>query len=295
MRKLFLFFLVFSSVLTQAQELNCTVSINAEQTGQDNLQVFKTLERDILEFMNETKWTNLNVKNQERIDCSLVIIVRRIDSDFFEATLQVQSSRPIYNSTYDSPVFNFNDRDFNFQYTEFQPLNFNPNIYTSNLISVLAFYAYTIIGIDADTFQEDGGRAYFELAKQIVNTAQQSGTTGWQASGNTQTRFRLNQDLLSPNFGEFHEVMYNYHRLGMDTMAQNQKQAKQDLADTLELMRRMYNKRPNNFLTRVFFDAKAEEISQVFSDGPQVNIKDLVETLNRVAPTKANYWRSISF
>ncbi|WP_442845909.1 DUF4835 family protein [Leeuwenhoekiella sp. H156] len=292
MRKL-LFILSILTWSLQAQELNCTVSINAEQTGQSNLQVFRTLQSEITEFMNKTSWTDLNMKQQEKIDCSLAIIVSNINSDFFTATIQVQSSRPVYNSTYNTPILNFNDRQFNFQYTEFQPLNYNANTFDSNLISVLAFYAYTIIGLDAASYELGAGEPYFEEAKQIINTAQQQVSDGWSAQSGTQSRYRLNQDLLSPNFREFFDAMYAYHRNGLDYMAQSEREAKQSIAVSLTLFNQLYNSRPNNFLTRVFFDSKAEEIAAIFSGGPQVNISNLVSVLNKVAPTKSTYWQQI--
>ena len=295
-RTIYLFFSLFIlNLAVNAQELNCSVDINAEQTGQSNLQVFRTLKTQVQEFMNNTTWTDVEYKQQEKIDCSIVIIISNIDSDFFTASIQVQSSRPVYNATYSTPVFSFNDRQFNFSYTEFQPLNYNPNTFDSNLISVLAYYAYTIIGMDAATYTRGGGTPYFEEAKQIVNTAQQSGSEGWTAQSGTQSRFRLNEDLLSPNFSDFSEVLYTYHRNGLDFMAENTREAKQSIAVTLALFDQMYANRPNNFLTRVFFDAKADEVARMFSDGPQVNISELVTTLNKVAPTKATYWKDIKF
>ena len=292
MYKLVVFLLLMCCGL-QAQELNCSLTINTEQTGLSNLQVFRTLKTELTEFMNNTTWTDLNVKQQERIDCSFVIIISSIDSDYFTASIQVQSSRPVYNSTYNTPLLNFNDKQFNFRYTEFQHLNYNPNSFDSNLISVLAFYAYTIIGLDADSYELGAGEPYFEEAKRIVNTAQQQVTDGWSPQSGTQTRFRLNQELLSPNFREFHDVMYAYHRNGLDYMADNPKEAKQSIAISLELFNQMYASRPNNFLTRVFFDTKAEEVKNMFSDGPQVSISNLVDMLNKVAATKSSYWQQI--
>ena len=295
MRRIILFLVCFIGLNASAQELNCRVEINAEQTGAGNLQVFETLRNAVREFMNNTTWTQADYKQQERIDCSLSIIVSNLDSDLFTASLQVQSSRPVYNATYNTTVFNFNDTDFGFRYTEFQPMAFNPNTFDSNLISTLAFYAYTIIGLDAATFERDGGTPYFETAKQIVNTAQQQGGPGWSAQGNRQNRYQLNEDLLSPNFSDFSEVLYAYHRNGLDYMADDAKEAKQSIAVSLDLFEQLYNSRPNNFLTRIFFDAKADEITQIFSGGPQVNITSLVSTLNKVAPTKSSYWQQIKY
>ncbi|MGB5944164.1 MAG: DUF4835 family protein [Leeuwenhoekiella sp.] len=295
MRKITFLFLFLTAVLGKAQELNCSVSINAEQTGQSNLQVFKTLRTQIEEFMNNTVWTDVDYKQQERINCNLVIIVSAIDSDAFTASIQVQSSRPVYNGTYNTTVFNYNDRDFNFRYTEFQPLNYNPNSFDSNLISTLAFYAYTIIGFDADTFSPNGGKPYFEEAKRIVSTAQSGGSSAWQSQGGTQNRFSLNNDLISPNFLLFHDIMYAYHRNGLDYMVENPDEAKAGIAVSLGLFDEMYNRRPNNYLTRVFFDAKAEEVVKIFSAGPLTDIKSVMNTLTRVAPTKSQFWQDIKF
>ncbi|WP_339610500.1 DUF4835 family protein, partial [uncultured Planktosalinus sp.] len=195
-----------------AQELNALVIVNAEQTGVSNLQIFKTLERDLTEFINETSWTNKVYANQERIDASFNIIVSEYDSDMFTASIQIQASRPVYGSTYLSPIYNYNDRQFSFSYREFQPLNFNPNTFESNLISVVAFHVYTILGLDASTFSSNGVDEYHNVAKQIVNTAASGNFSGWKASDGSQSRYQLNEALISPIFSSFHKVMYNYHR-----------------------------------------------------------------------------------
>ena len=295
MRILILLFALITVGVANAQELNAVVVINAEQTGKADLQVFRTLERSLTEFINNTKWTERNYKQQERIDCSFNIIVAEVNSNNFQASVQVQSARPVYGSDYSSPVFNYNDRSFNFEYTEFQPLIFNPNNFDSNLVSVIAFYVYTIIGYDAGSFKLADGDKYFQIARQIVTTAGPSNESGWNAADGPQSRFRLNEDLLSPNFKEFSSALYTYHRLGLDTMSNDLKKSKQTIARSLQQFEAMYNKRPNNFLTRVFFDSKAEEITSIFSGGPQINIVSLIDTLNRIAPTKSTFWRQIKF
>ncbi|MCT8339998.1 DUF4835 family protein [Flavobacteriaceae bacterium TK19130] len=296
MRKFFaIFFIVIGITGVSAQELNCSVTIDAEQTGQPNLQVFRTLQQQVTEFMNNTKWTDRVYKQQERIDCNLVIVVTGFDSDSFTATLQIQASRPVFGSTYDAPIYNYNDRQFNFEYKEFQPLNFNPNQFSSNLISVLAYHAYIIIGLDADTFERDGGMPYFQTAKQIVNTAAGSNYAGWQATDGSQSRFRYNDALLSNVYKEFHTAMYEYHRLGLDEMHQDPKEGKEKVAASLNTLKKINDRRPNSFLLRTFFDAKAEEIQRVFSGGPSVDIVKLVENLNRMAPTKRSNWAEIQF
>lgn len=290
-----LFICVLSVSLVKAQELNCTVSIDAQQTGQPNLQVFRTLETQLREFINNTNWTDRVYKTQERIDCNMSMIISQMDGDSFQASLQIQSSRPIFDSTYDSPVYNYFDRQVSFQYKEFAPLNFNINTFESNLVSVIAFHVYTILGLDADTFELNGGESYFQIAKQITNTAASENYKGWKAADGNQTRYQLNDALLSSVYREYHEALYEYHRQGLDQMSTDTRKGKQKVIDAIEILRGINDRRPNSFLVRTFFDAKTNEIQSVFSGGPQVDIVKLVENLNRLAPTKRSNWQEIKF
>jgi uncharacterized protein DUF4835 len=278
-----------------AQELNCEVRINSDRVGATNQQIFKTLEKSLNEFVNKTKWSEQAYKSKERIDCSMFINVSSYSGDQFAATLQIQSSRPIYNSTYSSPVFNFNDKDFNFRYVEFENLFFDPNSFDSNLVSVLAFYANMIIGIDADTYSPMGGTDYFTAAQSIASVAQQSGYKGWSQQDGNQNRFFLITDMLSNTYGPIREVMYDYHLGALDTFGENTKAGKEKIKTVLMSLQKVYDLRPNAFLTRVFFDAKSDEILSIFSAGPSVNISDLTEMLNKLSPLNSSKWSSIKF
>ncbi|MBT4917990.1 MAG: DUF4835 family protein [Flavobacteriaceae bacterium] len=294
-KKIVLFFILFASLASSAQELNCTVSINAEQTGQPNNQIFRTLETQLTEFINTTSWTDKNYKNQEKIDCNMSIIINSFDANIFNATIQIQASRPVYQSTYSSPIYNYNDKQFNFSYVEFQPLVFNINSFDSNLVSVIAFHVYTIIGLDSDTFELNGGEPYFSVAKQIVNTAATGGSKGWKSTDGKQSRYSFNDALVSQVYKEFHSVMYNYHRLGMDKMHNSPKVAKLSISAAINTLKGINDRRPNSYLLRTFFDAKSNEIENIFSDGPAVNITSLVDNLNRIAPTKRANWSKIRY
>ena len=208
-RILFILF-CFTLSITGAQEFNARVVVSAEQTGNPNLQVFKTLERSLTEFINNTKWTDVDYRTEERINCSFFINILGLNNDSFTANIQVQASRPIFGSGYTTTILNVNDKQFNFNYLEFQPLNYNPNNFESNLISVLAFYVYTILGVDADTFELNGGTAYFQEARNVIGNAQSSGTLGWSAQDGTQSRFRLNDDVLSGTYDGYRTAMYDY-------------------------------------------------------------------------------------
>lgn len=293
LRNLLLLFFCLCSVFVEAQELNATVTIDAEQTGQPNAQVFRTLKDQLTELINETQWTNRTFTNQERIDCNFTLILQGFESTSFSGSLQVQSSRTVFGSTYDSPVYNYNDRQFVFEYSEFQPLVFNINNFDSNLVSVLAYHVYTIIGLDADTFAPFGGDPYFAQARQIVNTAASSSFQGWKAVDGTQSRYRFNDAVLSNVYQDFRQVMYDYHRTGLDLMSTNLKNGKTGVRDAVILLKKVNDRRPNSFLMRTFFDAKANEIQQIFSDGPTIEITELVEVVKRIAPTKSDSWNKI--
>lgn len=293
LRNLLLLFFCLCSVFVEAQELNATVTIDAEQTGQPNAQVFRTLKDQLTELLNETQWTNRTFTNQERIDCNFTLILQGFESTSFSGSLQVQSSRTVFGSTYDSPVYNYNDRQFVFEYSEFQPLVFNINNFDSNLVSVLAYHVYTIIGLDADTFAPFGGDTYFAQARQIVNTAASSSFQGWKAVDGTQSRYRFNDAVLSNVYQDFRQVMYDYHRTGLDLMSTNLKNGKTGVRDAVILLKKVNDRRPNSFLMRTFFDAKANEIQQIFSDGPTIEITELVEVVKRIAPTKSDSWSKI--
>ena len=279
-----------------AQELNCNFVVNAQQTGNENVQVFKTLEKQLSEFVNNTRWTNKSFEVLERIDCSMVVNILDYSSDAFQASIQVQSARPVYNSSYSSSVYNFNDKDFNFNYLEYQNLNFNTQQFESNLISVIAFHVYMILAMDADTFALNGGQKYYEQARDIANYSQRDNSVGWEPpSGGDQTRRVLIDNVLSNSYSEFRKVLYDYHRLGLDLMAANPKEAKTAISDAIMNFKNLHKRRPNSFLVRTFFDAKADEITDIFSSGPKVKISDLVSTLNKVAPIHSKKWQKIKF
>jgi hypothetical protein len=295
MRNWMIITLLLCSFFGISQELNCTVKVNADQITSTNAQIFKTLERSLGEFINNTHWSNKKFQRNERIDCSMFITVQSYASNDFQCTLQVQSSRPIINSTYSSPVFNFNDKEFNFRYLEFENFVYNPNNYDSNLIAMVSFYANIIIGLDADTFSNQGGTKYLESAANMANMAQSSGAAGWTQTEKKQNRYYLINDLLSNTFTPYRDALYEYHYLGMDKMTDDPKLAKQNIVNAIKTVSKIHTVRPNAFITRIFFDAKSDEIVSLFSGGPNVNIAELSEVLNKVSPLNSTKWNTIKF
>jgi len=288
--------IVLGAFPLSAQELNCTITVNSDQVSQTSQQVFRTLERSLNEFVNKTRWTDRVTQENERINCRMFITVTNFQNSRFQASIQLQSSRPVYNTSYETPVFNYQDGQFNFEYIEFQPLVYNENNFESNLIGVIAYYAYIILGLDADTFQLEGGTEYFKQAQGIVTQAQGTSFAGWsQTSSNNRNRFQLVDDLLSNTFREYRIALYNYHRKGLDVMADNNSTGKQIIAGSMRLFETLNQRRPNAFLIQTFFDAKSEEIQNIFSDGPKVDIVQLKETLNSVAPFYASTWNQITY
>lgn len=284
-------FFMLSVYTVKAQELNATVTVSHQRVNVTNTQIFRTLENSLNEFLNGTRWSSQTFNQNEKIECSFFINVTAMSGSSFTATLQIQSSRPVYGSTYSTTVFNHLDRDFSFNYVEFENLFYNPNSFDSNLTSALAFYANIILGLDADTFVLNGGTPYYEAANAVVTIAQSSGFKGWsQQDGGNQNRFFLIQDLLSNSYSSFRKSLYQYHRQGLDMMNENVKTGKEGIKAAVITLEEVHNNRPNALLTRVFFDAKADELVSIFSGGPQVTIADLVDTLNRISPLNSSKW-----
>ncbi|RXR32163.1 DUF4835 family protein [Flavobacterium piscinae] len=292
MRKLLVFVFLIALGITQAQELNCSVKVNSERITAANQQIFKTLETSLNEFVNKTKWSTREFKNNERIDCSMFINVSEFNNNIFTATIQVQASRPVFNSTYSTPILNINDKDFTFRYVEFENLFFNPNSFDSNLVSVIAFYSYMILAMDADSFEYQGGNEYLEIAQNIVSVSQ-AGGKGWSQSDGLQNRFFLVNDLLSSTFDPIRLGFYDYHKAGLDLMADDLAAGKEGVKNAVLTLSKINAVRPNAYLTRVFFDTKSDEILSIFTGGPKIDISDLVDNLNRVSPLNASNWSKI--
>ena len=290
-----LFSFLFANHIS-AQELNCTITVNADQVNQTNRQIFGTLERALNDFVNKSQWTNRIYKENEKVNARMFITVTDFASDRFSANIQIQSSRPVFNTSYESPIFNYKDNQFNFRYIEFQPLVYNPNVFDSNLVGVISYYVYIILGLDADTFALEGGTEFYKEAQQIVTQAQGSNFSGWrQTASDNRTRFELVDNLLSNTFREYRIAMYNYHRKGLDILGDNNSTGKQVIAGSMRLFETLTQRRPNAFLIQTFFDAKSEEIQDIFSDGPKVDIVALKETLNKVAPFYSTTWDEITY
>jgi len=289
--------MVLSFLLTisygQAQELNCSINLNSDQVEGSNKSVFVTLKKSISEFVNNRKWTELTYANSERIECTMNIIVKKMDDDVFTAEIQVQSRRPVFNSNYYSTLFNFKDNSFTFNYKEFDQLEMNQNTITSNLTAVLAYYAYIIIGYDMDSYSRLGGTPYFLAAESIVNSAQGADLKGWKAFESPKNRYALVNNLTDEAFKKFREYIYEYHRLGLDDMTSNAINARGKIAEGLPLIREANRARPSAIIISSFMDAKSDELINIFSKGTQKEKADAVEILSDINPSQASRYEKI--
>lgn len=285
------FIIAFSSY---AQELNCSVQVNSSQIQSSDKKIFETMQTAIREFMNNRKWTNDQFLNQERIECSLLITVSERSSDEMKATIQVQGRRPVHKSSYYSTLLNFNDLDFTFRYLEYQPLDYNEQSHLSNLTSVLAFYAYIIIGLDYDSFSLNGGTPYFQKAQTIISNAQNAPDKGWKAFEGTRNRYWLVENLLNPQFAPQREGWYKYHRLGLDMMADNVENGRKEVTESLDLEKKVYQEKPGSLLLQVFFNAKTDELINIYSQAFPDEKARVATLLSEIDPSNANKYQKIS-
>lgn len=288
MRNFVIIIFIFISVVSNAQELQCSVSVVSPSVQGTNKQVFETMQRAILEFMNGQKWTDNVFSSEERIECSILINVKEIVSvDEFSGSIQIQVRRPVYNSSYSSILLNYLDQDFSFKYAEFEPLVFNPSTFESNLVGVLAYYAYVIIGLDYDSYSKFGGTKYIELAERIVSSAQNTSQKGWRSFESTRNRYWLVENYLNEFHRPLRECMYQYHRLGLDKMGDKPEAGRKEVLEAIEKLRKTHRQKPGSFGLQVFFDAKSDELINIFSESFSMEKGQVIEVLSEVDPANA--------
>lgn len=265
----------------------------SQQVQGTDKRAFESMQTAIYEFMNNKKWTNESYKNNERIDCSILINITERTGDDFKGTLQIQSRRPVYKSSYNSVLLNYNDNDILFKYLENQPLEFNDNTYLSELTSILGYYAYLIIGLDYDSFSLNGGTPYLQKALAVDNNAQNSSGKGWKAFDGDKNRYWLINNMLDASFIPLRECMYTYHRKGLDVMADNKEAGRAVVMESIESLKKVHQIKPLSFSVQVFFNAKADEIINIFSGAFPDEKSKILNTLNEIDPTNSNKYLKI--
>lgn len=297
----FAFALILSTLSTNvvAQELLANVVVQAPAVQITDKSVFENLSTTLTEFMNNREWTNEEFKAEERIQCSFVFTINSYDQQTgkFTGNVQVNYSRPVYRSTYQSPVLNWKDPNVQFTYQEGSPVDYIENQHLSNLTSILAYYAYVIIGLDHATFAPNAGEPYFLKAQAITATAQNDNSaTGWRSFDSNRNRYWLVDNLLNPAFAGLINTLYSYHRLGLDKMydSRQQEAAKLQIKNSLLALKDVYQRRPGSFLMQVFMEAKSDEIVNIFSQGPHLEARDLVEVLQLIDGPRASDYDAIT-
>lgn len=291
----FVLLLVLLPGLIHAQELNCNIQISAQRIQGSNRQVFESMQRDLYQFMNNTVWTNHVFSYAERLDCNILInLTDQLSADEFKGTIQIQLSRPVFNTTYKSTVLNFIDNNFQFRYVEFQPLEFDPSTHRSNLVSVLAYYTYMMLGFDYDSFSPMGGTEFYQVAEKIVTNAQNAPEPGWKPYDGSRNRNRywLVKNTLDKEYEGVRQFLYDYNMNGLDKMESKVAEARTNMVESLKLIQEVYRRKPDPFmyLVQVVMEAKADELINIFTEAFPEEKSRVVQILTEIDPAnKAKY------
>lgn len=289
---------VFGMVRTmQAQELNCQVTVNFSRIGGADQQFYRSMETTIREFLNTRRWTTDVFQEQERIVCNITIMLEeRVSTNQFKATTTIQSTRPVFNSGYSSVLLNHTDPDWVFEYVEFQPLEFNENSHLNNLSSLLAYYVYTILGLDYDSFSMLGGSEFHQRAQQIVINAQNAPEPGWRQNQNLRNRYWLNENLVNQSFKGFREGLYIYHRQGLDVMSKsdNMIEARKKTTEAITKMHQVHKSKPGSMLQQVYLAGKMTELVGIYSKAQPAEKSAVVTMLSEIDPSNLLQYQKIN-
>ena len=297
MKKIILPILFLLCIMTNglfAQELNFTVTINTSQVAGTDQRLYQSLQEAVINFMNNRTWTNIKFEQHERIEGSMVIVIKNRTGNDITAELNIGLRRPVYKSTYNTPLLTYIDNDFNFSYMDSQPLDFNENSYMSNITSLLAFYAYYSLGLYFDTFGLYGGENYFKAAEQVVNAAQSSTDAGWKAFDSYRNRYWLIENFTNTAYRPLRQYMYEYHRLGLDMMGNGKiDDGRIAIVKSLEYVKSVYKSKSNLYFLQILNDTKRDEWKNVFSDGPLPDRTKAINILREIDPSHAEEYEAV--
>ncbi|WP_444511711.1 type IX secretion system protein PorD [Parapedobacter tibetensis] len=294
-KQVFLVLLFVCATCTiMAQDLNARVQILSPQVQNTNKRALEVLEKAISDFLNNRTWSANQIQPQERVDCSFVITINAWDgSSNFTAQAQIVSTRPVFNTSYNSPVLSIADNNFNFSYTEGQLMDYSDQQYMNNLTSLLAYYAYIIAGLDADTFSPNSGTPFYTAAQNIVNNAQNTGFNGWRSMEGTNNRFWLANNLLDRRYQPIRDFLYSFYLKGLDTMSEQAQVARKTILDLLPLLQKVDRLAQGAVFNQVFFTAKSDELIGIFSGmGPQERVQ-AYNILAEVDPANSNKYEAL--
>lgn len=295
MRKIWLFITTVLFVqIAFGQELRCNISISATKIQGANRTVFETMQSDLYEFMNNRKWTDHQYTMDERIECNFFInLEEQISSDEFKGSIQVQVRRPVFNSSYETVLLNIKDKDFHIKYVEYQTLEFNETSNKDNLTNILAYYAYIVLGIDYDSFSPEGGTEYYQKAQAIVNNSQNAREKGWKSFESERNRYWLVENILNKSYSGFRSCIYQYHRQGLDVMSDKSPEGRNVIAESLKSIQKVFRTRPSLYILQVFFDAKSDELVNIFTKSFPDERNRVVAILNECDPSNGSKYEKI--
>ncbi len=278
----------------QAQELRCNISVSTQKIQGTNREMFTNMQKDMYEFVNNRRWSSNVFSYDERIEANILITLdEQSGGDEFKGTMQVRVSRPVYNSSYNSVLLNFKDNDVNFKYREFEALEFNESGQNSELVNLLAFYAYIILGLDYDSFSLMGGNEFFNKAENIVAQCQNAREAGWKSFEGRRNRYWLINNLQDRSYASVRECIYRYHRLGLDAMADNVNEGRLEVVSALELLQKAHRSKPNSYIMQVFFDAKSDEIVNIFKPAFTDERKRVYNIVSEVNPANVSKYSAL--
>ncbi len=300
MKKIFFLLLIsFSVWQVQAQEMEFQVTVNTPRLQTTDPKVFENLQTSLQEFLNNQQWTNDEFEQEERIKCNIQLtIVSEESNNTFTADMAIQSSRPVFGSNYETALLSHVDRDVRFKYEQFQPLQYTENNYNDNLVSVVSFYVYVILGLDYDSFSPFGGEAHFKTAQDIVNAVPSTARAsykGWQGSDSNRNRYWMVENILSPRSKEYRQAVYDYHRQGLDLMHKNTDFARGKIMAALEDFHTLEQTYPNMMITQMLVNAKSSEIIEIFKLGTDNEKKRVTTIMERLDAAGASKYRAIRF
>jgi len=290
-----LILILILSVSSFAQELRCNVTVSSQRIQGSNKNLFRTMQSDLYEFMNNRKWTEHVYSYDEKIKCNILIrLDEQISVDEFRGSIQVQLTRPTFNSSYETTILNIKDNDFRCKYVEFQPLEFNETSNRDNLTNIMAYYAYIILGFDYDTFSLEGGTPFYLKAEAIVNNSQNAREKGWKSFQSERNRYWLVENILNKSYSSYRSCLYSYHRKGLDIMSDKPEEGRANIANSLRDIQKVFRRKPSTYILQMFFDAKSDELVKIFSKSFPDERNRVLAILNEVDPSNGSKYEKIA-
>ena len=296
MKKTFTTLLILLGCLLSAntlhsQELQCDIRVNSNKVQGSDKTIYQNLQTSLYEFINNTKFTEINFKQAEKIECSMLVDVKSRDNDNFSAEINLALRRPVYKSSYTTPLFNYIDRKFVFEYTDGQTLDFNPNTYISNITSTIGFYVYLFLGLDFDSFSPNGGDPFFAIAENIAKTAPQpsdpKADNGWSTTGR-QNRYALINEINNATYQPLRQFLYDYHRQGLDVMSEKQEQGREAILGAIVQLRNVYERNSMSYFLQLIVESKRDEIIQIFSQGDMKVRTEVSNIMKAIDPSQSS-------